>query len=122
MSDIEFGWVNLMVFFGFLLVMVVFGFLYNKLGLCLIMIFVFVGYLFGLVLMIFVGGFLGLFIFIFFIGFVNGLVEVVCNLLVVDFYKDDKIKWFNWFYVWFLGGIVIGVVVFYFMINVGIGW
>ena len=42
------------------------------------------------------------------IGVGNGMVEAACNPLVVSLYPDNKTTMLNRFHVWFPGGIVIG--------------
>lgn len=111
-----------MVFLGFFVVIMVGGIIYNVIGVKKLVVLVFICYLFGFVLIIIVDGFWGLLVFIFLIGFVNGVVEVGCNLLIVEMYFKNIIIMLNCFYVWFFGGIVIGVFVLNFMLGVGLNW
>ena len=43
-----------------------------------------------------------------FIGLGNGSVEAACNPLVASMYTEDKTKMLNRFHVWFPGGLVVG--------------
>ncbi|HSC39943.1 MAG TPA: MFS transporter, partial [Chitinophagaceae bacterium] len=52
-----------------------------------------------------------------FIGIGNGMVEAACNPLVVSLYPDNKTTMLNRFHVWFPGGIVIGGLLSYFILE-----
>ena len=57
------------------------------------------------------------------IGIGNGCIEAACNPLVASIYPKDKATMLNRFHVWFPGGIVIGSLVAYFMLDVsGLNW
>jgi MFS family permease len=51
------------------------------------------------------------------IGIGNGMVEAACNPLTVTLYPDNKTTMLNRFHVWFPGGIVIGGIISYFIID-----
>jgi MFS family permease len=51
------------------------------------------------------------------IGIGNGMVEAVCNPLIATMYSDHKTKMLNRFHIWFPGGIVIGSILGYFIIE-----
>lgn len=51
------------------------------------------------------------------IGIGNGLVEAACNPLTVTLYPNDKTTMLNRFHVWFPGGIVIGGLLSYLIID-----
>jgi MFS family permease len=53
-----------------------------------------------------------------FVGIGNGMVEAACNPLVASMYPNEKTKMLNRFHVWFPGGIVIGSVLGYLVMDV----
>ncbi len=62
----------------------------------------------GIVLLLFAKDMPTLFVANVFIGFGNGSVEAACNPLVASLFPQNKTKMLNRFHVWFPGGIVIG--------------
>jgi len=72
----------------------------------------------GIVVTILAGGFWVLFIGTLLIGVGNGSIEAGCNPLVATIFPNDKTKMLNRFHVWFPGGIVIGGVASYFIMDV----
>ena len=72
----------------------------------------------GIVITIFARDFWTLFIGTLFIGVGNGSVEAGCNPLVASIFPNSKTKMLNRFHVWFPGGIVIGSVVSYLIMDV----
>ena len=57
------------------------------------------------------------------IGIGNGMVEATCNPLVATMYSDNKTKMLNRFHIWFPGGIAIGSVLGYLLIEkLGLPW
>ncbi len=68
----------------------------------------FVMHLVGIVLLLMAKDYTSLFIANVFIGLGNGSVEAACNPLVTALFPDKKTKMLNRFHVWFPGGIVIG--------------
>ena len=62
----------------------------------------------GIILLLLAKDQVSLFISNVFIGLGNGSVEAACNPLVATIYPDRKTKMLNKFHVWFPGGIVIG--------------
>jgi MFS family permease len=75
-------------------------------------------HLIGIVVTIFARDFWTLFIGTLFMGVGNGSVEAGCNPLVASIFPNHKTKMLNRFHVWFPGGIVIGSVIAYLMIDV----
>jgi MFS family permease len=65
-------------------------------------------HLIGIVLLLLAKDYTSLFIANVFIGLGNGSVEAACNPLVTALFPDKKTKMLNRFHVWFPGGIVIG--------------
>jgi MFS family permease len=51
------------------------------------------------------------------IGIGNGMVEAACNPLIATIYSDSKTKMLNKFHIWFPGGIVIGSLLGYLLIE-----
>jgi MFS family permease len=65
-------------------------------------------HLIGIVLLLMAKDYTSLFLANVFIGLGNGSVEAACNPLVTALFPDKKTKMLNRFHVWFPGGIVIG--------------
>ena len=65
-------------------------------------------HLIGIVLLLLAKDYTSLFISNVFIGLGNGSVEAACNPLVTSLFPEKKTKMLNRFHVWFPGGIVIG--------------
>ncbi len=65
-------------------------------------------HLIGIVLLLLAKDYTSLFIANVFIGLGNGSVEAACNPLVTTLFPNKKTKMLNRFHVWFPGGIVIG--------------
>ena len=79
--------------------------------------------LIGLVVMIFARDKTMLFVSNVFIGLGNGFVEAAFNPLVATLYPDAKTKMLNRFHVWFPGGIVIGGLLAYLLVDtLGLSW
>lgn len=110
-------------FWGFTIAMMVGGPLVDYLGMKRIMGIAFFSHAIGIVLTILANDFWTLFAGTLAIGIANGMVEAACNPLVATLYPKEKAKMLNRFHVWFPGGIVIGSVVAYFLIDVaGMSW
>jgi MFS family permease len=62
----------------------------------------------GIILLLLAKDYTTLFVANVFIGLGNGSVEAACNPLVTTLFPDKKTKMLNRFHVWFPGGIVIG--------------
>ena len=105
-------------FWGFTLAQFVGGPFVDVIGMKRFVRLAFFLHLIGIVLTIFARDFWTLFIGTLFMGVGNGSVEAGCNPLVASLFPNDKVKMLNRFHVWFPGGIVIGSVISYLIIDV----
>lgn len=113
------GWIFSPAFWGFTLAMVFGGFLVDILGMKRIIGLAFIGHLVGVVIYLIAKDGTTLFIGTMFIGIGNGMVEAACNPLTVTLYPENKTTMLNRFHVWFPGGIVIGGLLSYFLLERG---
>ena len=95
-------------FWGFAIAMFAGGFVIDIVKTKTIVWLAFGMQLIGIVLLLFANNMTSLFIANVFIGFGNGNVEAACNPLVTTIFPNKKTKMLNRFHVWFPGGIVIG--------------
>lgn len=95
-------------FWGFTLAQFVGGPLVDLLGMKRFVRIAFFLHAIGIIVTIIAGGFWILFIGTLLIGIGNGSIEAGCNPLVATLFPDAKTKMLNRFHVWFPGGIVIG--------------
>ncbi len=110
-------------FYGFTLAMIIGGFLVDIFGMKKIMNLAFIGHLGGIILTLFARDFWMLFSGTLLIGIGNGMVEAACNPLIAALYPKEKTKMLNRFHVWFPGGIVIGSILAYLLIDLmGMSW
>jgi MFS family permease len=105
-------------FWGFTLAQFVGGPFVDVIGMKRFVRLAFFLHLIGIGLTIFARDFWTLFIGTLFMGVGNGSVEAGCNPLVASLFPNDKTKMLNRFHVWFPGGIVIGSVISYLVIDV----
>ncbi len=105
-------------FWGFTLAQFIGGPLVDLLGMKRFVRLAFFLHLIGIVATIFAFNFWTLFIGTLFIGIGNGSVEAACNPLVATIFPNAKTKMLNRFHVWFPGGIVIGSVAAYLIMDV----
>ncbi|MBD8491302.1 MFS transporter [Echinicola sp. CAU 1574] len=105
-------------FWGFTLAMIIGGPLVDYFGIKKIVWMAFFSHLVGIVLTIFSSEFYSFFLGTMFIGIGNGMVEAACNPLVASLYPENKTKMLNRFHVWFPGGIVIGSLIGYLMMDI----
>jgi MFS family permease len=123
LSNEDIGFAFGPAFWGFTLAMVIGGPLVDWLGIKRIVWFAFLGHLLGITTTLFARDFMTLFFGTLFIGLGNGMVEAACNPLVATLYPRQKTKMLNRFHVWFPGGIVIGSLVAYILIDqINIAW
>jgi len=105
-------------FWGFTLAQFVGGPLVDLLGMKRFVRIAFFLHLIGIVATIFAFNFWTLFLGTLFIGIGNGSIEAGCNPLVATIFPNDKTKMLNRFHVWFPGGIVIGSIASYLIMDV----
>ena len=113
----QIGWIFSPAFWGFTLAMIVGGPLCDVLGMKRLLILAFIGHLAGVIIYLVAGDATMLFIGTVCIGIGNGMVEAACNPLVVSLYPGNKTTMLNKFHVWFPGGIVIGGLIAYLLLD-----
>jgi len=110
-------------FWGFALAMFAGGFFIDIVRTRTVVWMAFVLHLVGIVLLLFSRDITSLFIANVFIGLGNGSVEAACNPLVTAMYPEKKTKMLNKFHVWFPGGIVVGGLLAWLVMDVfGLSW
>ena len=110
-------------FYGFTLAMIIGGFLVDLFGMKKIMNLAIIGHVIGIVLTLFARDFGMLFTGTLLIGIGNGMVEAACNPLIATLYPNEKTKMLNRFHVWFPGGVLIGSVLAYLIVDLmGMSW
>ena len=110
-------------FYGFTLAMIIGGFMVDLFGMKKIMNIAFITHLVGIILTLFARDFTLLFLGTLLIGIGNGMVEAACNPLIATLYPNEKTKMLNRFHVWFPGGIVIGSILGFLIVDImGLSW
>lgn len=123
LSGTQLGTINSMWFFGFPIAMIIGGLTYHSIGPKRIMQFAFFAHTLGIVLTIYSGGYIGLIISTLLIGLGNGCTEAACNPMIADSNTGKKMNTLlNRFHMWFPGGLVLGSLISYFMIEANLGW
>lgn len=119
----EIGWAFGPAFWGFTLAMFIGGLLIDLVKTKSVVWFAFAMHLSGLVVLILATNAVTLFIANILIGLGNGSVEAACNPLIATMYPKNKTKMLNRFHVWFPGGIVIGgILAWLLMDQIGLSW
>lgn len=119
----QLGYAFAPAFFGFTIAMIVGGPLVDFLGIKKITWIAFFTHAIGIVLTIMADSMTSLFIATLFVGIGNGMVEAALNPLVASMYPNNKTKMLNRFHVWFPGGIVIGSLLAWLIMDVmGLSW
>lgn len=113
----QLGWIFSPAFWGFTLAMVFGGPLVDVIGMKKILGLAFVGHIAGVILYLTAKDATMLFIGTVCIGIGNGMVEAACNPLTVTLFPENKTTMLNRFHVWFPGGIVIGGILSYILIE-----
>ncbi|SEP67836.1 Fucose permease [Hyunsoonleella jejuensis] len=119
----QIGYAFAPAFFGFTIAMIIGGPLVDLLGIKKITWMAFITHAVGIVLTLLADSMTSLFIATLFIGIGNGFVEAALNPMVASMYPEEKTKMLNRFHVWFPGGIVIGALVGWLVMDVlGLSW
>lgn len=113
----EIGWAFAPAFWGFTLAMFIGGPLVDYLGIKRIIWVAFICHTIGITGTILARDFWTLFFGTLAIGIGNGLVEASLNPMVASMFPNEKTKMLNRFHVWFPGGIVIGAIVGYLIMD-----
>ena len=111
------GWAFSPAFWGFTIAMVVGGFIIDIVKTRTLVWAAFLLHLVGAILFILADSKETLFVANVFIGLGNGTVEAAFNPLVATIYPKNKTKMLNRFHVWFPGGIVIGSLLAYLLMD-----
>jgi MFS family permease len=111
------GWIFSPAFWGFTLAMIFGGPLADVVGMKRLVGLAFIGHMAGIITYLVAKDATTLFIGTVFIGVGNGMVEAACNPLTVTLYPENKTTMLNRFHVWFPGGIVIGGLLSYFLLE-----
>lgn len=114
----QIGYAFTPAFWGFTLAMIIGGPLVDTLGIKKITWIAFATHAVGIILTLMASDMTSLFIATLFIGIGNGMVEAALNPMIASMYTDNKTKMLNRFHVWFPGGIVIGSLVGYLIMDV----
>src|SRR5215217_2064545 len=117
LSKEQIGWIFSPAFWGFTLAMVVGGPLVDVIGMKRILIFALIGHVLGAVTYLIAKDATTLFIGTLFIGIGNGMVEAACNPLTVTLFPENKTTMLNRFHVWFPGGIALGGIIAYILLD-----
>lgn len=117
LSKEQLGWIFSPAFWGFTLAMIFGGPLCDIIGMKRLLGFAFIGHVAGIVMYLIAKDATMLFIGTVCIGVGNGMVEAACNPLTVTLFPENKTTMLNRFHVWFPGGIVIGGLLSYVMIE-----
>lgn len=107
----QIGYAFAPAFFGFTIAMIIGGPLVDLMGIKKITWMAFLTHAIGIVLTLMADSMTSLFIATLFIGIGNGFVEAALNPMIASMYPNQKTKMLNRFHVWFPGGIVIGALV-----------
>jgi len=119
----QIGYAFTPAFFGFILAMNFGGPLEDFLGIKKITWIAFVTHAIGIVWAIITNSISSLFLATLFVGIGIGMVKAALNPMIASIYTDEKTKMLNRFHVWFPGGIVIGAIVGWLIMDVvGQSW
>ena len=119
----QIGWIFSPAFYGFTLAMIFGGPLCDVLGMKRLLGLAFIGHISGAVVYLFAKDATMLFVGTLCIGIGNGMVEAACNPLVVTLYPKNKTTMLNRFHVWFPGGIAVGGLISYILMDqLKLGW
>ncbi len=123
LSAQDVGWAFGPAFWGFTVAMYIGGLVIDVVKTRSIIWLAFSMHLIGIILLLMAKDRTMLFVANVFIGLGNGSVEAACNPLVATIHAENKTKWLNRFHVWFPGGIVIGgILAWVLMDNLNLSW
>ncbi len=110
-------------FYGFTIAMIIGGPLVDTLGIKKITWAAFLMHAIGIIWTITAKDMTSLFTATLFVGIGNGLVEAALNPMIASMYPKNKTKMLNRFHVWFPGGIAIGGILGWLVMDVmGLSW
>lgn len=119
----QIGWIFSPAFYGFTLAMIFGGPLCDVLGMKRLLGLAFIGHIAGVVVYLMAGNATMLFIGTLCMGIGNGMVEAACNPLTVTLYPNNKTTMLNRFHVWFPGGLAVGGIIAYILMDrLHLGW
>jgi len=119
----QLGYAFAPAFFGFTIAMIIGGPLVDLLGIKKITWIAFFTHVIGIVWTLMADSMTSLFIATLFVGIGNGMVEAALNPLVASMFPNNKTKMLNRFHVWFPGGIVIGALLGWLIMDImGLSW
>src|SRR5882672_8525084 len=119
----QIGWIFGPAFYGFTLAMVFGGPLCDVLGMKKLLGLAFIGHIAGVIVYLVSKDATMLFIGTLCIGIGNGMVEAACNPLTVTLYPNNKTTMLNRFHVWFPGGLAVGGIIAYLLMDkLHLGW
>ncbi|MDN3666616.1 sugar MFS transporter [Algibacter miyuki] len=119
----QIGYAFTPAFFGFTIAMIFGGPMVDFLGIKKITWIAFIMHAVGIVWTIMADSMSSLFLATLFVGIGNGMVEAALNPMIASMYTNEKTKMLNRFHVWFPGGIVIGSIVGWLIMDVmGLSW
>lgn len=119
----QIGWAFTPAFWGFTIAMIIGGPLVDSLGIKKITWMAFVTHAIGITWTILAKDQTSLFLATLFVGIGNGMVEAALNPMIASMYSKNKTKMLNRFHVWFPGGIVIGSLIGWLVMDVmGLSW
>lgn len=119
----QIGYAFTPAFWGFTLAMIIGGPLVDSLGIKKITWIAFILHAVGIVWTLMADSMTSLFLATLFVGIGNGMIEASLNPMIASMYTNEKTKMLNRFHVWFPGGIVIGSLVGWLVMDVlGLSW
>ena len=113
----QIGWIFSPAFYGFTLAMIFGGPLCDVLGMKKLLGLAFIGHIAGAIVYLLAKDATMLFIGTLCMGIGNGMVEAACNPLTVTLYPNNKTMMLNRFHVWFPGGLALGGVIAYLLMD-----
>ena len=119
----QIGWAFTPAFFGFTIAMIFGGILVDTMGIKKITWLAFITHAIGITWTLLARDQTSLFLATLFVGIGNGMVEAALNPMIASMYTENKTKMLNRFHIWFPGGIVVGSIVGWLIMDVmGLSW